>query len=285
MKTYVIAFALGSTIFGTQTFARVQSDSAAQIIAIAENSDCAKVKWGYGPNLPRSARRGLAPKAYIHGVALVFARAVCKPNRPEINAASAARGAPGTDAEKTDALTWYDMAFHEAGMTNDTDGPDTLRHAFTLLVALGIQESSGKYCSGRDRSANFSTADSAEAGTFQTSWGVSKKIPQLRLLFERYKADQNGCLLDVFREHVTCSDWDARTWGDGRGAEWQQLTKSCPAFAAEYALVVMRNSGGNRGEFGPIRKRRAQVLSVCDAMLVKVQTLVQTNPQLCASFQ
>jgi hypothetical protein len=221
-------------------------------------------------------------------MALVFARAACHLDRDDVKIVAAARGAPGTAADKTDALTWYDEKFSALGMSNTVAGVDTLRHAYTLLIGLGMRESSGQYCVGRDRSANFTSADSAEAGLFQTSWGASRANAVLPKLFEAYSRSDAGCLLDVFKRGVSCSPWDARNWGSPTetGFQWQVLTKGCPAFAAEYAAVVLRTKGGSRpiGEFGPIRARAAEVIPACDAMLLKVQQLVAANPQFCAGL-
>jgi hypothetical protein len=270
------AAAAATLLFGFGE-ARAQPASAVdQISAIAVPSRCASINWN---------DRGLAPKAYIRGIAVVFAKAVCTPDRAEVAVVSAARGTPGSDLDRTDGLTWYDPIFRDLGMRNDVGGLDTLRHAYALLIGLGMRESSGEHCVGRDRSANFSTADSAEAGLFQTSWGANVAHPTMSALFDRYRADGRGCLLDLFSRNVSCSRWDARTWGEGKGAEWQQLTKSCPAFATEYAAVLLRTSGGARGEFGPIRRRQAQVRSECDAMLARVQALAQTDPQICAALR
>src|ERR1700737_4872121 len=148
----------------------------------------------------------------MRGVALVFARSLCEPDRADVKVVSAVRGAPGTGADVTDALTWYHATFQKAGMANNTDGIDTLRHTYTLLIALGMEESSGEYCTGRDRSKGFAKADNAEAGLLQTSWGASKTNAALPPLFQHYQADQSGCLLDSFRDHITCKPWDARTW-------------------------------------------------------------------------
>jgi hypothetical protein len=246
-----------------------------QIEAIAAQSSCAGYHW---------KNRGRAPLAYIKGMALVFGKAVCHAE-DWVQDASAARGTLGTAADNTDAAAWYDAQFRALGMSNDNAGLDTLRHLMTLQLGLGMQESSGKYCVGRDTSAHFDTADSAEAGTFQTSWGVSRVSSILPAIFERYRADQSGCLLDVFRVGVTCSAADAETFGSGTGADWQQLTKACPAFAAQYAAVVIRHSGGRKGEFGPLRRHQAEIRPECDAMFAKVQALVQGSPDTCASLQ
>jgi hypothetical protein len=217
-------------------------------------------------------------------MALVFARAVCQSSRPDVSVASAARGTPGSPSDNTDALTWYESQFHLLGMSNEKDGVDTLRHVYTLQIGLGMRESSGKFCSGRDISANFTTADSAEVGTFQTSWGASKYDPSLPEMYKRYTGDQSACLLDVFRQGVTCSSINEKTWGAGTGADWQKLTKACPAFAAEYASVVMRTHGGKAGEFGPLRKHAAEVRPQCDSMLLKIQHLVLSDPGMCSGL-
>ena len=52
-------------------------------------------------------------------------------------------------------------------MDNDAAGVDTVRHLFVLLIGLGMRESSGKYCEGRDKSASNRSAETAEAGLFQ----------------------------------------------------------------------------------------------------------------------
>ena len=254
--------------------AQTPSD-ADRIAAIAADSQCARVDWN---------NRGLAPKAYMRGMALVFARAVCQSNRDDVKVISAARAVPGPATNKTDALTWYDETFTALGMANATSGVDTLRHAYTLMIGLGMRESSGRYCVGRDRSANFTTADSAESGIFQTSYGARTKHTAMEALYAKYKTDPRSCLLDVFKRGVSCSKNDAENFGEGEGRTWQQLTKTCPAFSAEYAGVLIRVHGGSKGEFGPLRKRAAQVLPVCDGMLKQVQDFVQANPQMCTGL-
>lgn len=273
--TVFVGSILVSMLFGFS--ARSQEPSAEdQIAKIAADSTCAATNW---------EDRGVAKKAYFRGMALVFAKAVCQPNRPDVKVVAGARGTPGTNSDRTDALTWYDAKFQSLGMSNATDGVDTLRHAYALLIGLGMRESSGKYCVGRDRSADFSSADTAEAGLFQTSWGGHIHSPAMSDLFSKYKADEKGCLFDVFSDHVTCSAWDAKTWGSGSGADWQKLTKSCPGFATEYAAVLLRTSGGKKGEFGPIRTRKAQILPVCDSMLSQIQALIRAKPQVCDSLK
>jgi len=253
-----------------------------EITSLAANSKCAAYNW---------KDRGVAPKAYMRGMALVFAKAVCEPARSDVKIVSEARGTPGTNADQTDALTWYDKKFTALNMPNDHSAVDTLRHAYVLLIGLGMSESSGKHCTGRDLSADFNGADSAEAGLFQTSWGVHKHSQALTELTDQYTADRSKCLLGVFKQGVQCACCDAINWGDARhpedkeGMRWQRLTKTCPVFAAEYAAVVLRVSGGAKGEFGPFQRGETEVRPECDSMLTQVQKVTQMKPAICAALK
>jgi hypothetical protein len=221
----------------------------------------------------------------MKGMALAFAQALCEPGREDVQVASTrARGIAGGRPESSDALAWYEDEFRALGMANQSSGADTLRHTYTLLIGLGMRESSGRYCLGRDRSADFNTADSAEAGLFQTSWGASRRHPSLPRIFERFRADRSSCMVEAFAENVRCGEWDQRDWGSGTGVEWQNLTKGCPAFAAQYASVVLRAHGGSGGEFGPIRRKQAELRPECNEMLLAVQQIVEANEGICAAL-
>ena len=265
-RSYFLSFFSAALFWATSPSAQTGAP-VADISAIADGSGC------------RSALDG-ALSSYVRGVAIVFARAACEPDR-DVKIVSAAR----SDAQKTDALSWYEPQFAALMMPNERAAADTLRHTYALLLGLGVRESSGRYCVGRDSTADFEDAGTAEAGLFQTSWGVHKSSSVLEPMFRRYSADPRNCLLDIFRPGARCSRWDARTWGEGTGADWQKLTKACPAFATEYAAVVLRSSGGSRGEFGPIRSKAAQLTKACDAMLSKVQAYLTANSQACAALQ
>jgi hypothetical protein len=199
-----------------------------------------------------------------------------------------------TSLPSDDALQIYEAAFQAAGMRNDAAGTVTLRHSYTLLMGLGMMESSGRYCEGRDVSQCFTTSDSAEAGLFQTSYGARRYSPVLSELFQRYSTDQNHCFLEVFQGSITCMikkghnpeclSATSDVAGTGPGADWQRLTKSCPAFATEYAAVVLRKHGGMKGEFNPIRKQQAELRPECDSMLQKAQTYVEQHPGVCSEL-
>lgn len=244
------------------------------IIDIAAGSKCSKIDW---------LGRGSAPRGYYKGIALTFAKAVCNPSRPDVQLVSAPSSGDGVH----DALTWYADKFAALGMKN-TGGVDTLRHTYALMIGLGMRESSGTYCCGRDMSAGFSSADSAEAGTFQASWGArSVASPTLANMFKQYRDNPDGCFLENFKEGIgSCSAANWKNWGveTTDGFQWQRVTKSCPAFSAEYAAVLLRKTGGSHGEFGPLRQHAAELKPECDAMLMQVQKLVESQPDLCKAL-
>jgi hypothetical protein len=68
----------------------------------------------------------------------------------------------------------------------------------------------------------------------------------------------------------------------GRLAEIDQIL---PGLGTEYAAVLLRTSGGKKGEFGPIRTRKAQILPAYDSMLSQIQALIRAKPQLCDSLK
>jgi hypothetical protein len=184
-----------------------------------------------------------------------------------------------------DALAWYDQIFTDLGMDNASDGADTLRHAYTLLIGLGMRESSGEHCCGRDMSADNVTADTAEAGLFQTSYNSHNFSDELDTLYADWKVSYESsnykCLLDIFSENVTCSEADWENYGTGEGVTFQQMEKECPIFAAEYAAFMLRVSGGSSGHYGPLRTRAAEVRPECDTMFADIQALIEANPFFC----
>jgi hypothetical protein len=223
--------------------------------------------------------RGKAPPGYIKGMALVYGRVYCELKAG--NAAATAMAKQNSGNAAPDALAWYAPEFAAAGMNNSADGADTLRHLFVLMIGLGMRESSGKYCTGRDTTAPNTTADTAEAGLFQASFNASAASPLMPALFNQYSANPSG-FLDVFKEGATCSAADAQNFGTGPGEQYQALCKSCPAFAAEFAAVGLRFI---RTHWGPINRKEAQLRPECDAMLQAVQNAVDASAALCGALQ
>lgn len=228
----------------------------ADIATFAANSDAAKYPWG---------GRGRAPVGYIKGMAVAYNRVYAKWKSGDSAALVMAR--PVESSPNKDALAWYSGQFSPAGLKG---GLDTLRSVFVLLTGLGMRESSGKYCEGRDRSAANTSSDTAETGLFQMSWNAHAASPELPKLFQKYKANPDG-LVEVFHEGVKCSASDLANYGDGDGAEFQRLCKSCPAFAVEAAAVGLRTI---RSHWGPINRREAEVRPEVDKLLRGVEAMV-----------
>jgi hypothetical protein len=237
----------------------------ARIITIASSSAISKFKW---------TGRGMAPMGYIKGMALVFARAFCNLKAGDGAALEMAKANTG-NAQK-DALAHYAQRFSDAGMSNEANGVDTLRHLFVLQIGLGMRESSGRYCEGRDTTADNVTAATAEAGLFQASFNARSASKFMDAIFQKYLAAPNG-FLDIFKEGVKCSEKNLENFGTGDGLKYQKLTKECPAFAAEFAAVGLRNI---RTHWGPINRRDAEIRPECDKMLLQVQHAVDES-NLC----
>jgi uncharacterized protein (TIGR02594 family) len=209
----------------------ITTDTINRIVQLAGNSDLASHSW---------SGRGAAPPGYIKGMAVAYANVYAKWKKGDT--AAAVMTAPNSGDGGRDALAWYDAQFAALGLGNGPDqarNGDVLRHLFVLLTGLGMRESSGRCCEGRDLSASNTTADTAEAGLFQQSWNSRFASPELPKLFAEYSANQQG-LYAIFSEGVTPHAGDLDDFGSGDGAAFQALCKSCPAFAVEAAAVGLR---------------------------------------------
>lgn len=239
---------------------REQADAIARIARMASASAVASYKW---------ADRGKAPAGYIKGMAVSYAKVYYGLGTGDANAVEMAK-AVTADASK-DALKHYEEIFRQAGMDNSKDGVDTLRHLFVLMLGLGMRESSGRYCEGRDRSANNTTAETAEAGLFQTSFNARRASPLLPKLFNDFRAKAAPSYLDIFKEGVRPKEAELENYGTGDGRDFQKLSKDCPFFAVEFAAIGLRNI---RKHWGPINRRDAEVKADADTLFKEVQKLV-----------
>jgi len=236
-----------------------------QILQIADNSSCASYSW---------KNRGHAPKGYVKGVALNFARSICRLRVNTRNNAAQVMSMANTHSDAKDALTHYESVFAALKISVNEAGESNLRSIYTLGLGLGMRESSGKYCEGWDTSAGSHRPSSAgEAGTFQVSYDSIGATPALQQLYSEYQANTDRCMLDIFKEGASCRAQSIL--GTGAGADFQRFNKACPAFATEYAMTLLRVL---RGHFGPINRREAEVKLQCNQMLASVQQLVDSNP-------
>lgn len=235
--------------------------AATRIAALAATSPIRTYDW---------LDRGRAPRGYTKGMAVAFGRTYCKWKRGDQTARTIAAAA--SQDGQTDALAWYAATFSALNMSNAVAGADVLRHVFALLMGLGMRESSGQHCEGRDMSATNVTAATAETGLFQVSFNSINAHPRLRTLFNAYAGSND--FAGIFAEGVTCGPNDWKDWGTGEGKEFQRLTKACPAFAVEYAALGLRVV---RRHWGPINRRRAEVKRDAERLFRSVQDLIDSE--------
>jgi len=239
----------------------MSSGTALGIAALADNSAIAAYRWN---------DRGKAPGGYLRGMAVMFGRVYTKLNAGRDAASEMAVADTGNAS--TDALTWYAPEFESLNMDNSVAGVATLRHLFVLLTGLGMRESSGRHCEGRDASATNTSAETAEAGLFQVSHNSIGAHFLLQALFDHYAGSTD--FQDIFASDVSCGTNSWKNWGSGKGADFQALTKSCPAFAVEYAALALRNI---RRHWGPIGRKTAEVRPECDDLFKSVCAFIDHN--------
>lgn len=230
------------------------------IMKIAMDSRIATYHW---------RDRGIAPDGYIKGFALAWATVVRKFLDGDLAALEMAKA--DAHNEEIDALSWYREEFGILGASNDHAGLSTLRHLFALLYGLGMRESSGQHCCGRDQSASNVTSDTAEAGLYQTSYNAHTVSPLFDKVMSDYERGRFPNYLDVFAEEVSCSQADWANYGSGKGRDFQRLCKEVPPFAIESAALVLRL---RRQHYGPINRKEAELKIETDWMLIDVQRYV-----------
>ena len=241
---------------------------AEAIASIAANSSLSRVRW---------RDRGMAPLGYIKGMAVMFAVVARKLAQGDPVALEMAKADTGDS--RHDALAHYAPEFAALGMRNNVSGIDTLRHLFVLMIGLGLRELSGRYCEGFDRETNRDplTSKSAEAGLFQMSWNARSFSPFIRQLFDDYQRNGGG-YKSIFAEGVTCTAKNLENFGSGDGLRFQQMCKEMPGFAVETAAIGLRHAGGEKGQWGPIRRHEAELKRETDEMLQEVQKAMGSMP-------
>lgn len=233
---------------------------AVSIIAAAEASSLVDYQW---PD------RGQSPPGYLSGVALSYA--VAYQMLLERNPVAVVMSRQLED-DDIDALAWYEGELTEIGVELDST-VGRLRGLFVLLLGLGMRESSGRYCEGRDMSADNVESDTCEAGLFQTSWNISNASDLFDDLMHEYWQDPTGWL-GVFREGISPTANNLDVYGTGTGARYQFLAKFCPLFACLTTALGLRVL---RQHWGPINRREVDVQGAAEDLLYEVQLLVEAD--------
>jgi peptidoglycan hydrolase-like protein with peptidoglycan-binding domain len=239
------------------------SDSQIDAISdIAMNSSIANYSW---------RDRGKAPSGYTKGMAIAWAQAYMRFATDDPVAQEMAK--PNTGNDSVDALSWYNSDFAALGMSNNNQSLDTLRHLYVLLMGLGMRESSGKHCEGRDQSASNTDSNTCEAGLFQTSFNASSACTDFINLFDQYEIESEQGYMSVFNDGVSCSSSSWACYGSGDGYKFQQLCKYDPTFAVETCGITLRNL---RQHYGPINRKEAEIRREADEMFKEVQRLMES---------
>ena len=218
----------------------------ARIDAVVAQSSCASHKW---------PGRGIAPRGYVRGMGRAYAKAWCDLRRPT----SVASRLAGTDFDAaTDALAHYGRA--------GGSPQDRLRALYALALGEGMRESTGNASTGFNRGVRHASSQDAEAGLFQVMPNSLDDSPWLGELYDQYRSQPSWCLREVFM--AGAKDRRQPVIGKGPDAEFQRFTKACPAFAVDYATIVLRT---DMRKFPPVRHRKAQLTQACVAMFEQVE--------------
>jgi hypothetical protein len=241
------------------------SSDMAAIMLIASSSAIAGYSWH---------DRGVAPTGYIQGMALSFAQSYLRllANHPAVVEMSKAN----THDDEVDAISWFNSNYAAVDMRNEIAGPTVLRHLYVMLLGLGMRESSGKHCEGRDQSASNTSSDTAEAGLFQTSYNAHNSTPLFDVIMTEFENNEALGFGEVFAREVSCSASSWENYGSGRGEEFQRLCKNVPAFAVESCALVLRNL---RAHYGPVNRKELELKTDADDMFRAVQTYVDQQAQ------
>lgn len=225
----------------TPTSVPVLIPTAPELISLkglVNGSSCSKYSW---------KDRGKAPSGYTLGVAETFVKSMCS-GRPIMGQSA------GEDGK--DALAWYGKA-------------GSLVNTYTLLLGLGMRESSGNLDTGWDTSAKTHTESGAEAGLFQVSFNSTGTSPALNALYSEYRTGKSDCRLEAFKPGTISSHQSVI--GNGDGSRFQAFTKACPAFATEYAATLIRVL---KNHFGPLVRKEAEFRPECQEMFADIAAKV-----------
>ena len=233
------------------------------VCSIAKNSPIAGYSW---------RDRGRAPTGYTQGMALSFAQDYVRfvANHPTTKEMTKAR----THSDK-DALNLYATDYAQLGASNEHAGLDVLVNLYALMLGSGMRESSGRHCEGRDQSASNVSSDTAEAGLFQTSYNAhGASDPEFDDSMDEFAVNHATCYLEAFAEDVSCSESEWDCYGSGRGFQFQQLCKNCPAFAVASHGLTLRNLCNH---YGPIVRHEAELRGDAIDMFESVLQYMMNN--------
>jgi hypothetical protein len=230
---------------------------------IARTSGISKYSWD---------DRGKGPIGYYEGMALAYAVTYLQLKDDVSWAVDMARA--NTHNADKDVLSWYAGFFEDADMDNSESGPDTMRHLWALMLGLGMRESSGRHCEGRDMSATNVQSDTCEAGLFQQSYNSSSATDEIDKLMAHFDRDNADCYMQTFAQAVSCTSSEWSCYGSGDGYRFQEMCKSCPTFCAQACAVGLRVI---RQHWGPIGRYEVELKEGADHMFKAIETYLDRS--------
>lgn len=222
-----------------------------------ENAKC------LASNIPGRGRVESAPGAF-YGLTVTMARSVCRTALDPIKQAMM----NGVSTNK-DVFRYY-------GLDRSSE-KNTMVNLYGLLLAHVFQETSGKFWEGVDITNQSSNkANTAEAGLCQTSNNIHNfrsGREGMKAVVAQYDANRDLCLTDVFSEGMSVRTGRA-VIGEGEGARFQRLMRSCPAAALEHCAIAVRHV---RHHYGPLNRKTSQALPACKSTFEKVYEYTKEN--------
>lgn len=208
---------------------------------------------------------GRMSNGYFYGMMLSFSKAVCEQKKGGVTQEILASQA-GIKSEN-DTLSHYGAS------------GDPLIQNYSLLLPLGMIESSGQYNEGRDKSASNVSAETSEAGLFQVSYnsrnlGKGQMNQVYQELLGKYGirsesdiTNNSKCMTGVFGAGQKLSK-NTSNYGSGSGLLFQSVMKQCPALATEYMSALLRI---NKKHNGPLNRKEAQPRQECVAIMEAIK--------------
>jgi hypothetical protein len=247
-------------------FPTLNDEQIQAICDVADKSKISAYNW-HG--------RGHAPTGYTRGMAIAWSTVYRKYLAGDSSVIEMSKADTYDDAK--DAISWFRSNFNAIGMSNEEAGPDTLRHLFVMLMGLGMRESSGQHCEGRDQSADNTSSDTAEGGLFQQSANSLSASPEMQKLYDAYleggglDGSQPLCALNIFEEDVSCSSSSWSCYGSGKGYNFQAMCKHCPQFAVEVCAVGLRVL---KDHWGPVKRKELELRTEADDLFRLIQRFI-----------
>ncbi len=287
-----------------------------ELISHARSTQCATTK------VPE---RGVYPKGWFNGMVLAFARSACRgvkgtnvdtfySNMVESVAPDEALGrltktnvseqtytkpynkelAPYSAANQSSGQNQLYLPVYE-GLNLDTESK-RLEVLYSLLLTLGMRESSGGKNNGLDKNAIYykncirNTPEQCEAGSLQASQNSSES-KAMKGLFTSF-ADQYWsalstdyqatCRWDDFNEGVPERDEDPvmeegalRKTGN-KYQDFRNLMVGCPVANVEYNAILLRKTYAHHG---PIKRFEAPLYSDCIDMFAQIHNLIKKHSE------